>query len=49
MKIYCPYCQHDIEPINFDEVESGEHTGYIYTHDEGVDHPEDYFLSTEIH
>ncbi len=41
MKQYCPFCQRDIEASNIDEVESGEHEGYIFVHDD-VPHDEDY-------
>jgi len=38
---YCPYCKRHIQPCNIEEVESGEHDGYIYIHDD-VWHPEDF-------
>ena len=47
MKKYCPFCQRDIEASNIDEVESGEHSEYVFAHD-AVSHDEDYDF-TEIH
>jgi len=44
---YCPFCQHDIEPCNVEEYESGEHDSLIYVHD-AVVHDEDYDFG-EIH
>lgn len=41
---YCPFCQRYIEPSNTEEVEGGEHDGFIYVHDD-VPHDED-FIST---
>lgn len=38
--IYCPVCGRDIEPENLDEVELGEHDGFIYVHDD-IEHGED--------
>ena len=37
---YCPVCGRDIEPCNVKEVESGEHSGYIFLHDDVI-HTED--------
>jgi len=37
--IYCPVCGRNIEANNIDEVESGEHVGYIFVHDD-IDHEE---------
>ena len=39
---YCPYCQKTIEASNAEEVESGEHESYIFTHDEDVEHDKDF-------
>lgn len=33
-EIYCPVCGRTIKAINPDEVERGEHDGYIFVHDE---------------
>jgi hypothetical protein len=33
-KIYCPICQRFISPDNQHEVETGEHEGFIYVHDD---------------
>ncbi len=41
MKKYCPFCKRDIEPINIEEVESGEHDGFIYVHDD-IEHDDDF-------
>ena len=38
-EIYCPICQRTLTAENTDEVESGEHDGYIFVHDE-IDHEE---------
>lgn len=35
-----PICQRNIEPANKKEVDSGEHVGYIYAHDD-VPHSDD--------
>lgn len=32
--IYCPICQRNITAQNIEEVESGEHDGYIFVHDD---------------
>ena len=40
-KQYCPYCKRDILPSNTEEVEDGDHDGYIFVHDD-VDHPDDF-------
>ena len=41
MKQYCPFCKRDIEPANVEEVESGEHDGFIYVHDD-IKHDDDF-------
>lgn len=33
-EIYCPICQRVIAADNIEEVESGEHNGYIFVHDD---------------
>lgn len=38
--IYCPICQHTLTAINIDEVASGEHSDYIFVHD-NVAHDDD--------
>lgn len=38
--LYCPICGRDIYPDNAAEVESGEHGGYIYVHDD-ISHSEE--------
>jgi len=35
---YCKDCNKTLSPMNTKEVESGEHNGYIYVHDESVLH-----------
>ena len=37
---YCPICSRWIAPINENEVEIGEHDGFIYVHDD-IDHEDD--------
>ena len=32
--IYCPVCERHIAASNAAEVESGEHDGYIFVHDD---------------
>lgn len=39
--IYCPICQRVIVASNIKEVESGEHDGYLFVHDEGVHSDDD--------
>ena len=34
VSIYCPICQRDIEADNVAKVESGEHDGFIFVHDD---------------
>lgn len=36
---YCPICGKIIIASNIEEVESGEHDGYIFVHDD-IDHSE---------
>ena len=38
-ELYCPICSKTLTAVNIDEVESGEHDGYIFVHDD-VDHEE---------
>lgn len=38
---YCPFCARVITASNTEEVESGEHDGFIFVHDD-VEHDEDY-------
>lgn len=45
---YCPYCKRDIEASNVDEVESGEHDGFIFVHDNDVIHDDEYDF-TDLH
>ena len=33
-EIYCPICKRYITPENQEEVDSGEHEGFIYVHDD---------------
>ena len=37
--IYCPVCGKNISASNIEEVERGEHVGYIFIHDR-IDHEE---------
>lgn len=37
---YCKDCKRTLKPINLKEVNSGEHDGYAYVHDDGVVHDE---------
>ena len=39
-KFYCPICQRFVPPENSKEVESGEHDGYLFVHDD-VPHSEE--------
>ena len=45
---YCPYCKRTITASNTEDVESGEHEDYIFLHDEGVEHDNDFDFS-EMH
>lgn len=38
-EIYCPICQRTLTATNKEEVESGEHDGFIFVHDD-IDHKE---------
>jgi hypothetical protein len=42
--IYCPFCQRDIEPSEdeFGELIISDNGGFIYVHDDGVLHDDDY-------
>ena len=44
---YCPACGRDITPMNIAEVESGEHDGFIYVHDD-IDHSDDDLTALEM-
>lgn len=39
-ELYCPICQRVIIASNIDEVQSGEHDGYVFVHDD-VEHSMD--------
>lgn len=39
---HCPFCNKTIYPINVDDFMSGIDNGFIYVHDEGVIHDDDY-------
>ena len=45
--IYCPVCQRVLQPINTEEVESGEDEGFIYVHDD-IEHSDDDIKALEI-
>ena len=47
-KQYCHYCQREIEAANIEEVENGEHDGYIFVHDP-VPHDDDYNFDGVTH
>ena len=38
--IYCPICKKEIEADNLKEVDSGEHDGYLFVH-EDIPHADD--------
>lgn len=38
---YCPVCGRVLRAVNIGEVESGEHDGYIFVHDEVPHGPDD--------
>ena len=31
-EIYCPVCSMVLQPLNFREVQEGDHDGYLYRH-----------------
>lgn len=45
-EFYCIYCQRILVASNMDEVESGEHTGYLFVHD-SIDHGDE--INPEVH
>ena len=40
-EIYCPICQRVIIASNIEDVESGEHDGYLFVHDDIVHDDDD--------
>ena len=44
---YCPVCGRNITPSNIAEVESGEHDGLIYVHDD-IDHSNEDLTALEV-
>jgi len=39
--MYCPICESNLVATNFQEVEEGEHDGYIYVHDANTVHTDE--------
>lgn len=46
--IYCPFCAKHIIASNIPDVQSGYHTGYIFSHDD-VYHPQGFQNDAAMH